>query len=149
MVKPKTIGLGIVVFVIIFLAIGLLMLQMSQTPQKDEKQLIVADSIFFLDPGGYWAFQFDVPPGVSDIRLIGHFSASGLIQAWVMDETAFIDWENGYTVKVLEMIEPTTETNIYIQLQASGSYCLLLDNTPWVFTSKTVDVQAKLYYTIG
>ena len=95
--------------------------------------------------------SFSVPSGVSDPTLQGSFTASGGsgndIKVYVMDQTDYINWENGHQASTYYNSGQVTTGNIDVALSAGGTYYIVFDNTFSIFSSKTVSAQINLTYS--
>jgi endogenous inhibitor of DNA gyrase (YacG/DUF329 family) len=96
-------------------------------------------------------YSFTVPSGVSNPVLQGSFTASGGsgndIKVYVMDQTDYVNWENGHQASTYYNSGQVTTGNIDVALSAGGTYYIVFDNTFSIFSSKTVSAQINLTYS--
>jgi hypothetical protein len=103
-----------------------------------------------VSPGQYAEYQITVPDGASDAQLTGSFLASGGsgndIVVLVMDQTNFVNWENGHQVSTYYDSGQVTTSSFMVSLPSSGTYFLVYSNQFSTFSSKSVNTQANLTY---
>jgi hypothetical protein len=102
-----------------------------------------------VDAGAYVDYQFIIPPNASSIHVSGTFtvqggSGNGII-VYIFDSTNFNVYENGGDFGGLYQSGQTTTASISSNLDTSGNYYLVLDNT-FSTTQKTVNIQANVTY---
>ncbi len=104
-----------------------------------------------VDAGKYADYQFIIPSNSSSIHVSGTFtvqggSGSGII-VYIFDSTNFDNYETGAYFGALYQSSQTTTSSISSNLDASGTYYLVLDNT-FSTINQTVNIQANAtYYT--
>ena len=103
-----------------------------------------------VEAGSYLDYQFIIPPNASSIHVSGTFKVQGSgsgITVYIFDSTNFNVYENGGDFGGLYQSGQTTTASISSNLDASGSYYLVLDNTLSAI-NQTVNIQATAtYYT--
>jgi len=104
-----------------------------------------------VDAGAYVDYQFIIPPNASSIHVSGTFTvqsgnSSGII-VYIFDSTNFDNYENGAYFGALYQSSQTTTSSISSNLDASGTYYIVLDNTVSTI-NQTVNIQANdTYFT--
>jgi ribosomal protein L40E len=106
-------------------------------------------------------YEFMVPPGAVNVRLTGEFSSEargvretksnkgsdGNIEAYVLTDSAFVVWRNGYATGSRYESGNVSQGTIDAPLPAgSGIYYLVLNNRFSQRTEKTVHLTALLHY---
>ena len=104
-----------------------------------------------VEAGAYLDYQFTIPPNASNIHVSGTFTVQGSsgsgITVYIFDGTNFNVYENGGDFGGLYQSGQTTTASISSNLDTSGNYYLVLDNTLST-NQKTVNIQANAtYYT--
>ena len=98
-------------------------------------------------------YQITVPDGASNAQLTGNFQASGGsgndIIVMVMDQTDFVNWQNGHQVSTLYNSGQLTTASVSASLPGSGTYYLVYSNAFSTFSSKSVNTQVNLTFTQG
>lgn len=111
----------------------------------------IVNGLITVPPGGYEYYEFTVPSCASNARVYGSFLASGGsgndIIVDVMDQTNFINWENGHQAYAYYTSGQVTTGTINAYLQGGNTYYLVYDNTFSVFSTKNVQTTVNLYYT--
>ena len=102
-----------------------------------------------VNASAYVDYQFTIPPNASSIHVSGTFtvqggSGNGII-VYIFDSTNFDNYENGSYFGALYQSAQTTTASISSNLDSSGTYYLVLDNTLST-TQKTVNIQANATY---
>lgn len=102
-----------------------------------------------VNASAYLDYQFTIPPNASNIHVSGTFTVQGGIGndiiIYIFDSTNFDNYENGSYFGALYQSSQTTTTPISSNLDSSGNYYLVLDNT-FSTTQKTVNIQANATY---
>lgn len=102
--------------------------------------LTIANASFIVAAQQYVYYQFYCP---SECVITGGFQAQGGrndIQAYILDEVGFGNMQRRKRVRNYYNSGIVTADNLYVRLR-SGSYYLVFDNTPALFTSKAVSAQ--------
>ncbi len=98
--------------------------------------------------GKYFDYPFTIPSNSSNIHVSGTFmvqgGGSGII-VYIFDNTNFGVYENGGDFGGLYQSGQTTTASISSNLDTSGNYYLVLDNTLSTIT-QTVNIQANATY---
>jgi len=97
--------------------------------------------------GSYFDYPFTIPPNASSIHVSGTFSVQGGsgIVVYIFDSTNFGNYENGAYFGGLYQSSQTTTASISTNLDTSGTYYLVLDNTASTM-AQTVNIQATATY---
>lgn len=125
----------------------------GSTPQYTPQQYTVniVNGLITVPAGGYESYEFTVPACASYGTVSGSFTASGGsgndIRVYIMNQTSFINWENGHTVPVYYSSGQLTTATIRATLPGGTTYYLVYDNTFSVFSSKNVQTTVNLYYS--
>ena len=111
----------------------------------------VVNGLISVGAGQYEDYQITVPDGASNVQLTGNFQASGGsgndIIVLVMDQTDFVNWQNGHQASAFYNSGQLTTATISASLPGSGTYYLVYSNAFSTFSSKNVNTQANLAYT--
>lgn len=126
-------------------ALASLTLQMAAQADKAEPKLL-CESAFTIAAHASKDCVVMVPVGMQAPRIEGHFSATGgphnSIVVWVLDDDAFINWQNHHHVTALYNSQRVTQGTIAVALPHPGKYHVVFNNDFSVLTPKAV--QAKL-----
>jgi hypothetical protein len=92
-----------------------------------------------------------VPAAGYNANLKGHFSATGGfnndIEAFVMTEDDYVNWQNGHTVKTLYSSGRVTQESVNIPLPSdAGTYYLVFSNKFSLLIPKAVGANVNLTY---
>ena len=102
-----------------------------------------------VDAGTFFDYPFTIPSNSSNIHVSGAFtveggSGTGII-VYIFDNTNFDIYENGGDFGGLYQSGQTTAASISSNLDTSGIYYLVLDNTLSTI-NQTVNIQANVTY---
>lgn len=82
-------------------------------------------------------------------KLEGHFAATGgprnTIEAWVLDDDAYVNWANHHQVRALYNSQKVTVGTIKLYLQP-GKYHVVFDNLFSIMTPKAIEANMALEY---
>ena len=110
----------------------------------------IIDSAFTVGAISSQDYRFEVPPGATDIRVDGHFTATGGtgndIQVLVMDEDGYVNWQNGHAARRYYDSGQVTQSTIAATLPHPGAYYLVFSNTFSLLTPKAVQARASVHY---
>ena len=110
----------------------------------------IVNGLITVPAGQYEYYQFAPPAGSTLISVSGSFTASGGsgndIVVLVMDQTNFVNWQNGHTASAYYNSGQLTTGTITASLPSGGTYYLVYSNTFSGFSSKTVQTTADLSY---
>lgn len=140
----------VVVVVAVFasiIAIGTFNVLRTATMQHSAN---IVNGLISVPAGSHEDYAFTAPPSSTVISVTGSFTASGGsgndIVVLVMDQTNFVNWENGHQASAYYNSGQLTTGTISAELPSSGTYYLVYSNTFSVFSSKTVQTTANLLY---
>jgi hypothetical protein len=123
----------------------------------------IVDAAVAVDPRGFSAFEFTVPPGALDVRVAGDFSAAAAslrntnsketrkdldtgIEAFVLTDAALVVWRSGYSTQTQYESGPAVSATIDAALPAgAGVYHLVFSNKTSP-RAKTVRANVLLRY---
>lgn len=110
----------------------------------------IIDSAFTVSAISSQHYRFEVPPGARDIRVEGHFAATGGtgndIQVLVLSEDDFVNWQNGHPASAYYDSDKVTQSTITATLPGPGVYYLVFSNTFSLLTPKAVQARASVHY---
>ncbi len=119
---------------------------------KEKEEVIISDTIE-VEAGYYRYFKIYTPVNAENIRLKGNFRAYGGsgndIIVLIMDETNFINWENGHEAYTLYNSGKVTVGEFNVPLLSGKTYYLVLDNSFSVLSNKGVEIKAMMTYIIS
>jgi hypothetical protein len=106
---------------------------------------------FSLSARSVKAVPVPVTNGMSNVRLVGRFSAAGGmgndVEVLLFDHRDdFTNWTNGHAAKVMYQSGRTTVGNLNVPLPATGGYTLVFSNTFAFFLPRTITADVKLEY---
>jgi ribosomal protein L40E len=110
-------------------------------------------------PQNFAYYEFTVPPGAVNVGVTGQFTTEGRpdkkgnnasdnnIETYVLTDSAFVVWRNGYTTGSRYESDRVPQGTIYATLPAgSGIYYLVFNNRFSQRTEKTVHATVLLHY---
>jgi hypothetical protein len=111
----------------------------------------IVNGLITVNANSYEYYQFNVPPGATNVQVQGSFTASGGlgndIAVLIMDSTDFINWQNGHQTSAYYSSGQLTTSNFDVSLPSgSGTYYLVYSNTFSIISQKNVNTQANLGY---
>jgi hypothetical protein len=113
--------------------------------------LNLVNGLLTINPHAYYYTTFTVPNGASNVQVYGTFTASGGsgndIIVYVMDDTNFVNWQNGHSASTYYNSGQVTTGTISAILPSGGTYCLVYDNSFSIISQKNVNTQVNLGYT--
>jgi len=93
---------------------------------------------------------FVVPEG-RVAKLVGHFTATGgprnTIEVWVLDDDAYVNWENHHAVHALYNSQKVTTGTIEVMLRP-GKYHVVFDNLFSIMTPKAIEANMALEFKV-
>jgi hypothetical protein len=97
-------------------------------------------------------WKFSVPAGATNVRLQGHFVASGGsgndVQVYLMNDDEFVNWRNRHPIKPIYNSQKVTQGTINVPLPSEiGTYYLVFDNRFSLISPKAVQDNLTLQYT--
>lgn len=127
--------------------------QSRQVAQPQLHTQGTGDKAFTVNAGGIYYFTFEMPAGAFNTTLKGHFSATGGagndVEAFVVTEDDFVNWQSGHSVKALYNSGRVTQETLNLPLPPNpGKYLLVFSNKFSLLTPKAVQADVQLsYYT--
>lgn len=111
----------------------------------------VGDPAFTVAAHSAKHYQFAVPPGATEVRLDGHFTATGgprnSIEVWVMNDDEFVNWLNHHPPKAIYNSAKVTQGTLRVSLPSdAGTYHIVFNNEFSVLTPKAVEASLTLKY---
>ncbi len=105
-----------------------------------------------VNAGTYSYFTLTVPAEAANVKLQGHFTASGGsgndIEAYVLSQDQYTNWQNGHATSTFYNSGKVTAGEIEAALPAgAGTYYLIFDNKFSLLTPKAVQEDMTLAYT--
>jgi zinc ribbon protein len=100
---------------------------------KQQHTQNISNPALAVNATGYSYFKLTVPPGATSVHFQGNFSASGGsgndIEAFVLPETDFVNWQNGHSAKSFYNSGKVTISTINANLPSDeGTYYLVFSN---------------------
>jgi len=110
----------------------------------------IVNGLITVQAGSYNYYPFTLAAGSTSISVTGSFTASGGggndIEVFVMDQTNFINWQNGHQASAYYNSGQLTTGTISTSLPSVGTYDLVYSNTFSTVSSKNVQTTVNLYY---
>jgi hypothetical protein len=118
---------------------------------KQQRTATISNPALAVNALSFSYFKLDVPPGATSVLLHGNFTASGGmgndIEAFVMPESDFVNWQNGHSAKTFYNSGKVTVGSLNVNLPAdAGTYYLVFNNKFSLLTQKILRVDAALTY---
>ncbi len=111
----------------------------------------IVNGLITVPAGGYEYYPFTLAIGTISISVSGSFTASGGsgndIDVFVMDQTNFINWQNGHQSYSYFDSGVLTTGSVSASLPGAGNYYLVYSNTFSTVSSKDVQTSVNVYYT--
>jgi hypothetical protein len=89
-----------------------------------------------------------VPAKMEGAKIEGHFRATGgphnSIEVWVLDDDAFINWQNHHRLNALYNSQRVTQGTVNVPLPHPGKYHVVFNNAFSVLTPKAIESQFVL-----
>jgi hypothetical protein len=118
---------------------------------SQQHSLTIVNGTFSVGALTYSSQEFSVPSGASSASVSGSFTASGGsgndIEVYIMDSTAYINWQNGHSVSIIYDSGRLTTANFNIPLAAGTTYYIVYSNQFSILSSKNVYSAVRLTYT--
>lgn len=95
--------------------------------------------------------SFTLPDGSSNVRLQGHFAATGGIgndiEVYLLNEDEFANWENGHVTQTIYNSGRVTQDSPNVNVPTSaGTYYLVFNNKFSLLTPKAVEANLTFTY---
>lgn len=108
---------------------------------------------FTVNAGSSQYYKFTVSAGAFDVRLKGHFAATGGsgndIQVALLTEDQYVNWQNGHENKTFYNGGKVTQDTFNVSLPSNATtYYLVFSNRFSVLTPKAVQANADLTYYV-
>jgi hypothetical protein len=120
----------------------------SPSPQLHTEKM--ADQAFAIKAGGYQYTKFTVPPGATNAKFQGHFSATGGmhsdVEVWLTTEDGFVNWRNGNSANNLYTSGRVTQDTLNVSLPGAGSYYLVFSNKFSFISPKAVQINGLMTF---
>ena len=132
---------------------------------------IILDSAFSVGPHTFRYYKFPLPEGSVNVTVVGHFSSAAEtagattrknqvdknkstdaeidnnVEAYVLTDTAFTVWQNGYATSSLYESGKVAEASVQADVPAgAGIYYLVFSNKSAPKTSKSIHATVLLRY---
>jgi len=121
-------------------------------PTGGQSTSIVVDDIIDVPASKLWHKTIEIPPALTDVRLIGWCTASGGarndIKVLVLNDIDFHNWRNFSEVEGLYQSEKTTVASIDVPIETHGKYHLVISNWFSEFSSKKVIAKVYMYWSV-
>jgi hypothetical protein len=108
---------------------------------------------FTVNAGSSKSYEFTVPTGAFDVRLKGHFAATGGsgsdIQVALFTDDQYVNWQNGHESKTFYNSGKVTQDTFNVSLPSDATtYRLVFSNKFSLLTPKAVQANADLNYYV-
>lgn len=118
---------------------------------KQQRTTTIKNPALHINALSFGYFKLIVPSGATSVLLHGNFTASGGlsndVEAFVMTEDDFVNWQNGHSAKTFYNSGKVTVGTINLNLPAdAGTYYLIFSNRSSLLTQRNVLVDAALTY---
>jgi hypothetical protein len=105
---------------------------------------------FTIRPAKAVYYSFVVPASSAGAEVSGRFEASGGtgndVEVYILDEDAFVNWQNGHRVHTYYNSGRLTQANVKTSLPSEGTYYLVFSNRFSVVANKAVVADVSLAY---
>lgn len=121
-------------------------------PQPQLHTQTLGEGAFTVPAGASHYFKFTAPEGATNVRLQGHFTATGGtgndVEVWLLTEDGFTNWQNGHATNTLYNSGRVTQDSLNVTLPGAGTYYLVFNNKFSFLTPKAVQANASMtFYT--
>jgi len=110
----------------------------------------ITNSAFSVAASSSKYVKFQIRPEATEIKLDGHFSATGGmgndVEVYVLDEDGFVNSQNGHSAATYYNSGKVTQANITATLPGPGTYYLFFNNKFSLMTPKAVVANATVHY---
>jgi hypothetical protein len=121
-------------------------------PTNGQSTSIVVDDIIDIQSSQLWHKSIDIPPVLTDVKIIGWCTASGGfrndIKVLVLNDIDFHNYRNFSEVKGVYQSQKTTVAEINAEIKTPGKYHLVISNWFSEFSSKKVIARVYLYWSV-
>lgn len=160
--RPKR-GVGVGVWIPAALLVGILVWaiafhpQFPSAPQNSpaapqlRAYTITFNKALTIPALNFYFVPFALPDGSSNVKLQGHFAATGGsgndIEAYVLTEDEFTNWKNGHPTKTIYNSGRVTQDSPNLVLPTtSGTYYLIFNNKFSLLTPKAIEANLTFTY---
>jgi hypothetical protein len=100
----------------------------------------------------FYYVTFTLPPGSSNVKLQGHFAATGGsgndVEVFLLNEDAFTNWKNGHQTNAIYNSGKVTQDSPNVNLPTdAGTYYLVFNNRFSLVTPKAVEANLTFTYS--
>lgn len=124
--------------------------RVEQTVQPIPRTIPIVNGALTVKAEGLAYYTFTVPTNVTNIRINGHFSATGGsgndIIVYVTDSDGLANLQNNHQAQVWYNSQKVTQSEIGAVLPNGGTYYLVFDNRFSLITPKAVQVNTTVNY---
>jgi hypothetical protein len=125
--------------------------QPPPVPRPQPRSEDIVSDEFDVKATQYASYRFVVPEGVTNVRVVGHFSASGGsgndIEAYILDDDNYANWRNRHPAGSYYNSGRVTQSTMNVPLApVARTYYLVFNNRFSLFSQKTVNANVELHY---
>lgn len=134
--KPKILAVGLILFLLglyagvinpsVTLAVSK-SLGLAYTSYKDEP--LIPLTLLNINANDSAKLEIDLPSNPDRVAILGSFVADGPLNFYLMDEEGLRAWEKGLTARVYDAAIAQPKYNLTLQLEKTGRYYAVFDNT--------------------
>lgn len=122
--------------------------QLSPVPHTQP----IVNTAFTVNASSGLYYKFLVPQGAYNVTVDGRLSATGGsgndIEAYLLNEDEFVNWQNGHSTSTYFSSGRVTQGSINAQLPSgAGTYYVVFNNKFSLLTPKAVQASVLLHYT--
>lgn len=121
-------------------------------PQPQLQTQAIIESAFTVPASGYHYVKFAAPTGAMNVKLQGHFSATGGtgndVEVWAVTEDGFTNWKNGHATNTFYNSGRVTQDTLNVSLPGGGTYYLVFSNKFSLLSPKAVQANANMTYYV-
>lgn len=122
----------------------------SSQPEPQLHRQTMSDGAFTVPAGAYHYVKFTAPEGVTNVKIQGHFSATGGmgndVEVWVITEDGFANWQNGHAANTFYNSGRVTQDTLNVSLPGGGTYYLIFNNKFSFLTPKAVQANMSMTF---
>jgi hypothetical protein len=124
----------------------------------DKPDRVIVDSAFSVGPHTFRYYKFSLPVGSANVAAVGQFKSAAQspaaaaevdnsIEAYVLTESAFTEWQKGYATASLYDSGNVAESTVHAEIPAgAGIYYLVFSNKHAPQTAKSIHATVVLRY---
>ena len=110
----------------------------------------MSEGAFTVPAGAYHYVKFTAPAGATNVKLQGHFTATGGsgndIEVWLVTEDGFTNWQNGHAATTFYNSGRVTQDALNASLPGTGTYYLVFNNKFSFLSPKAVQANMSLSF---